>query len=285
VGEGFFDRSNLAEAAEDKRQSAHLGDNGMRLPNLLTGTAVVFLILTTLCGCGKRGALIAPEALVPAPISNLAVLQQGDHFQISWSAPTKEQGGAHLKDLAGFILFRRVLLPANQDCEECAGAYAERARIDLQYLQDTRLVGNLYLFDDRDLKKELTYQYKVRSLSADGAQSRDSNKAHRTAFTAPFPPVLEANSSATGVVLSFVAIPPEEGKLAGYNIFRSKSGQPMPLAPLNPKPLNLNTYEDKEVQIGLQYDYTVRAVVAFPNGETADSAPSNEASGTLLERD
>jgi predicted small lipoprotein YifL len=257
----------------------------MRLPNLLTGTAVVFLILTTLCGCGKRGALIAPEALVPAPVTNLTVIQQGDHFQVSWSAPTKEQGGAHLKDLAGFILFRRVLLPADQDCEECAGAYAERARIDLEYLQDTRRVGSLYLFDDRDLKKELSYQYKVRSFSADGAQSRDSNKAHRTAVTAPFPPVLEALSSNSGVVLAFVAIPPEEGKLVGYNIFRSKSGQPMPRTPLNPKPLNTNNYEDKEVQIGVQYDYTVTTVVVLPNGETADSAPSNEASGTMLERD
>jgi predicted small lipoprotein YifL len=257
----------------------------MRLPNLLTGTAVVFLILFTLCGCGKRGALIPPEALVPAPVTNLAVVQQGDHFQVSWSAPTKEQGGTRLKDLAGFILFRRVLLPANQDCEECAGAYAERARIDLEYLQDTRHIGNLYFFDDRDLKKDLSYQYKVRSFSADGAQSRDSNKAHHTAVSAPFPPVLEALSSSSGVVLAFVAIPPEEGKLLGYSIFRSRSGQPAPLTPLTPKPLNANKYEDQEVQIGVQYDYSVRTVVVLPNGETAESAFSNQASGTMLERD
>jgi len=257
----------------------------MRLSNLITGTALGLLILMSLCGCGKRGALIAPEALVPAPISNLTVIQQGDHFQVSWSAPTKEQGGTRLKDLAGFILFRRVLLPPNLDCEECAGAYAERARIDLEYLQGTRKIGNLFLFDDRDLKKEVSYQYKVRSFSPDGAQSRDSNKAHHIAATAPFPPVLEALSSSSGVVLAFVAIPPEDGKLFGYSIFRSKSGQPAPLTPLNPKPLSANKYEDKEVLVGVQYDYSVRAVAVLPNGETVESAPSNQVSGTMLERD
>jgi predicted small lipoprotein YifL len=257
----------------------------MRISRLFTGTLIVPLLLLALCGCGKKGALIAPETLVPAPITNLSLAQKGGFFQVSWSAPSKEQGGAHLKDLAGFLLFRRVLLPPNLDCDECAGAYAERARIDLDYLKETRKVGNLYLFDDHDLKEGVSYQYKIRSYSADGAQSRDSNRAHHSAALPPLPPVLEALSSSTGVVLSFVAIPPEQGQLLGYNVYRSLSGQPLPRSPLNTAPITGNTYEDKAVLIGVHYSYVVRAVAVLPNGETVESVPSNSAEGTLQERD
>ena len=248
--------------------------------------SLLLLLLTlTLCGCGKKGALIPPESLVPAPVTNLALAQQGDLFQASWSAPVKEEGGSRLKDLAGFLLFRRVLLPAGQDCDDCPGAYAERARIDLDYLREARRVGDLFLFDDRDLKLGVSYQYKVRSFTKDGTQSRDSNRAHRTAVTPPLPPVLEALSSSSGVVLAFVAIPPEAGTLTGYNIYRSKSGEPLPLAPLNPKPVTSNNYEDTALLVGVHYSYAVRTVATQPNGEAVESPPSNFAEGTMLERD
>ena len=246
---------------------------------------MVSLLLLSLVGCGKKGALIPPEALVPAPIGNLAVTQQGNYFRLSWSAPSKEVGGARLKDLAGFLLFRRVLLPANQDCDECQGAYAERARIDLDYPGEIRRSGDLYLFDDHDLKLGESYQYKVRSFTKEGAQSRDSNRAHRGAVTPPLPPVLEALSSSAGVVLAFVALPPEQGKLVGYNVYRGKSDQPLPLFPLNPKPVTGNNYEDKALLVGVHYSYAVRTVAEMPNGETVESAPSNLADGTMLERD
>jgi predicted small lipoprotein YifL len=272
--------SALAERTFNSR------NNAMRIPRFNTAAVVVsLLILSALTGCGKKGALIPPEALVPAPVSNLAVAQKSGFFQVSWSAPTKEQGGRRLTDLAGFILFRRVLLPAELDCDECPGAYAERARITLDYLGETRQVGNLYLFDDHDLKESVSYQYKVRSFSVEGAESRDSNRAHRTAVTPPLPPVLEALSSSTGVVLAFVAIPPEAGKLLGYNIYRSQKGEPAPLSPLNPKPVSANKYEDKALLLGVHYSYSVRTVAVMPNEELVESAPSNLAEGSMLERD
>ena len=81
-----------------------------------------------LAGCGKKGPLVPPEALVPAPVANLAVAQKGARFQVSWSAPGKQEGGATLRDLAGFLLFRRPLLPPAEDCDECPSAYRQLAR-------------------------------------------------------------------------------------------------------------------------------------------------------------
>jgi predicted small lipoprotein YifL len=251
----------------------------------LKSLLLLLVLLATLSGCGKRGALVPPEALVPAPINDLAATQRGNFLQVSWTAPTKLEGGGHLKDLAGFILFRRVVLPTNQDCDTCPGAYAERARIGLDYLKDVTRSGNRYLFDDYDLKADQTYQYKVRSFSAEGTESRDSNRARRSVVIPPLPPVLEAASSPSSVVLSFVAIPPEQGKLVGYNIYRSQTGQPLPFTPLNLKPVPANIYEDKTPLIGVHYSYSVRAVAELPGGESVESAPSNVAEGTLQERD
>jgi len=124
----------------------------------------------------------------------------------------------------------------------------------------------------------------VRSFTTERSESKDSNKVRLTAVTPPLPPVLEALSSATGVVLAFVALPPEEGTFVGYNIYRAKAGGEMPLAPLNAAPLNSTTYEDKELLVGVRYLYTVTSVATI-YGKAVESAPSNEAEGAISERD
>ena len=253
------------------------------LRGLLHGLLLV-TALALLSGCGKRGRLVPPEALVPAPVSNLAAGQKGGRIEVSWSAPSRQEGGAPLQDLAGFLLFRRPVLPPAEDCEECPGAYRELARIDIDYPKGARRAGNLWIYDDYDLKRGSAYQYKLRSFTADGAQSKDSNKVRRSALTPPLPPVLEALSSATGIVLAFVALPPEEGTLIGYNIYRSKKGSEMPLTPLNPAPITGNTYQDQEPLVGVPYRYTVTTVAAL-GGETLESAPSNLVEAAVPERD
>lgn len=242
---------------------------------------LLLLALALLCACGKRGALVPPEALVPAPVTNLALAQKGGRIQVSWSAPSRQVGGESLRDLAGFLLFRRTVLPPDQDCEECPGAYTQLARIDLEYPAPARRSGGLWIYDDFDLKKGRTYQYKVRSFTTEGAQSGESNLARRTVMQPPLPPVLEAASSAAEVTLSFVALPPEEGKLVGYNIYRSRKGDEVPLVPLNREPVTANTYQDKVPMFGATYLYSV-TTVADLDGAVAESAPSNVVEGALL---
>ena len=239
------------------------------------------LALSLLSGCGKRGALVPPEALVPAPVSDLALAQKGGRFQVSWSAPSRQEGGGALSDLAGFLLLRRVVLPPGEDCEECPSAYSQLAKVDLDYPQGARQLGNLWLYDDFDLKAGRVYQYKLRSFTTGRAQSKDSNRARRTVLIPPLPPVLEAQSSATEVTLSFVALPPEQGTLLGYNIYRSKKDEELPLSPLNPAPVTGNTYRDRLSQLGVSYSYAVTSVAEL-DGETVESAPSNLVEGTLL---
>ena len=242
---------------------------------------VLVLLLLSLAGCGKRGVLVPPESLAPAPVGDLALAQKGGRIQVSWSAPSRQEGGEPLSDLAGFLLFRRAVLPPAEDCEECPSAYAQLARIDVNYPEPARRSGSLWLYDDFDLKLGRVYQYKVRSYTTAGAQSKDSNRARRAVLIPPLPPVLEAASSASEVTLSFVALPPEQGTLVGYNVYRSKKGEPAPPTPLNPAPLTANTYQDKPAQFDTAYSYSVTSIAAL-DGETVESAPSNVAEGSLL---
>jgi predicted small lipoprotein YifL len=236
-------------------------------------------------GCGKKGPLIPPEALAPAPVSDLAVAQKGAKFEVSWTAPSKQEGGAPLRDLAGFLLFRRIVLPAAQDCEECPTAYDHPARLDLDYLQGvvTR-IGNRFILADRDIQNGQTYQYKLRSYTEDGIESKDSNKSRRIDVLPPAPPVVEALSSANGVVVAFVAPPPPEGSLVGYNIYRAKSGTPIPLIPLNSAPIMAKAFEDKEILPGVKYSYAV-TTVANVKGEVVESTPSKVVEGAMTERE
>jgi predicted small lipoprotein YifL len=251
------------------------------------GPALCSLLLAAalgLSGCGKKGPLVPPEALAPAPVYDLALAQKGGRFLVSWSAPSREEGGAQLHDLAGFLLFRRVVLPPAEDCEECPTAYRELAHVDLDYLKGVRRIGNRFSYDDSDLTKGKTYQYKLRSFMSDGTQSKDSNKARRTVLAPPPPPVLEALPTPNSLVLAFVAPQPEQGALTGYNVYRSKSGEAMPSAPLNAAPITAKTYEDKNVLVGVRYSYTATSLTTV-SGETAESLPSNRVEAALTERD
>jgi fibronectin type 3 domain-containing protein/predicted small lipoprotein YifL len=245
-------------------------------------TFVMFTVIL-LAGCGKKGALVSPEALAPAPIVDLRVEQKGGQFLVSWSRPGAAEGGGALKDLAGFRVFKREVLPPGEDCEECPTAYRLVTSVDLEYPQGVMVAGNRYLFRDGDLADGKTYRYKVLSVQKNGTMSRTSNRAGRKKVIPPLPVVLKAVSSLEGVVLEWGGAPsPANGRIEGYTIYRKQSSDNGYLAPLNGTPVRETTFEDKRLEWGKRYDYAVRTVSVI-DGETVESVPSNEVPGALVE--
>ncbi len=243
---------------------------------------LVFVVLI-LAGCGRKGPLMAPEALAPAPIGDLRVEQKGAQFQVSWSRPAEELGGRPLRDLARFQLFRREVLPPGEDCEECPDAYRLLKSVDLEFLQGVAMVGPRYIYADSDLAEGKTYRYKAVSLKRDGTTSRISNRADRKKVTPPLPPVLKETSSLSGVVLEWSGgAPPVNGQIAGYAIYRKQSGETHYLNPLTGAPVKETVFEDTQLEWGKRYDYVVRTV-AVVAGETVESDPSNEVKGALTQ--
>ena len=82
-------------------------------------TFFLFILILLLVGCGKKGALIPPEALVPAPVGDPQVTQRGETFRVSWTAPSREESGRPLQGGVRFRLYRREVLPPGQDCSTC----------------------------------------------------------------------------------------------------------------------------------------------------------------------
>ncbi|MGA2151250.1 MAG: lipoprotein, partial [Geobacteraceae bacterium] len=111
---------------------------------------LMITVLVLLAGCGRKGRLIPPEALRPAPVSDLQIAQKGESFQVYWSQPAEGEGKRPIKDLAGFHLFKREVLPPDEDCESCPNAYKSLKIVDLDYLQDVRRVGGRLFLSDAD---------------------------------------------------------------------------------------------------------------------------------------
>lgn len=244
---------------------------------------VICCLILLLAGCGKKGNLVPPEALVPAPVADLKVEQQGERFMVSWSRPGREEGGGALKDLAGFRLYRRELLPPGEDCEECPNAYRLVASVDLEYPQGVLVRGERFFFLDDEPAAGKGYRYKVVSYKRDGTLSRDSNRSGRKKVAPPRPPVVKALPSPSGVVLDWQAPQtPANGRIEGYNVYRKRGDEGVYLTPLNGAPLRETTFEDTRLERGVRYDYAVRTVVVVAR-ETVESELSGEVSGELAE--
>lgn len=241
------------------------------------------LLFFLVAACGRKGPLVPPEALLPAPVSDLKVAQQGERFQLSWTLPAKRVDGDVYGKLVGFRLFKREVLPPDEDCEACANAYRLEKSVDLAYLQDVRRSGDRLFVGDADVSAGTTYQYKVVGLNKDGTVSPDSNRARRKKVTPPAAPRLVANFTPTDIILHWedVAIP-ANGKIVGYNVYRWRGDGLPALFPLNGAPKQGPGYEDTRLVPGVTYVYVVRTVAEVA-GEMVESAPSNEAKGVLAE--
>jgi predicted small lipoprotein YifL len=243
-------------------------------------TLLLLSVLVLLSACGKRGPLVAPETLVPAPIKDLKVEQKGNRFQVCWSAPGREEWGGPLTDLAGFRVFRREVLPPDEDCETCPSAYRQVKTVDPEYLRDVLRYGSLYCFFDTELTDGKTYQYKVISVDAEGASSQDSNKVRRKKAAPVPPPRLSAVPAPRGVMLQWKQDAlPVGGVLEGFAVYRRQEGEGfMPLSPLTVVKADAAGFEDPGMEHGMPYRYAVRTVAVI-DGEKVESDLSNEVEG------
>lgn len=246
-------------------------------------TMMLFILLVaaaSLAACGKKGQLVPPEALVPAPATDLQVRQQGDGFRISWVAPGKEERGRPLRDLAGFRLYRHEVLPPGEDCLACPESWLLVRNIDLEYLRDVQRSGDRFSCVDRDVRTGTSYRYSVTAVSRRGAVGRPAFGEPRKKVPAPFSPILQAVPSPTAVTLEFVAIPPPGSSRLGFNVYRQRPGEPAPATPLTPSPVPGPTFTDQQLERSVVYRYTVTAVVRV-DGEEVESGPSNEVDASL----
>lgn len=240
-------------------------------------------LLLSVTACGKKSPLVYPDMLVPAAPSDLSIQQSGRSLKLSFVLPSKDLAGRAIGGVSGVTILKRDEAPGQGAvCPSCTTDFFLFRKLNLELLPaDSQRYGSLLIVLDGDVQTGRSYTYRVSTLTSERQEGALSPPQSAVMALAPLPPVLQAVSQPTQIQLEFVGLPPVEGVIAGYNIYRTIKGQPLPLLPLNRKPLSANRYLDEGLNRGTTYVYAVRTVVQLPTGARVESGQSNEAEGRL----
>lgn len=126
-----------------------------------------------LAGCGKRGDPRAPELATPETIRDLRVKAESRGIALTWSRPMRYVDGKELRDLAGFVIFRKEI---SKSCPDCPVPYRERAVVNVED-QEKFMKTRQFRFIDQELSSQTTYRYRVFSRLMDDSLSDPSNEA------------------------------------------------------------------------------------------------------------
>ena len=133
---------------------------------------LVIMLAVAANACGKKSDPRAPELATPKLITNLAARSSADGVALTWNRPTEYVDGSALKDLASFVIFRKEVSPS---CLDCPVPYRELTTVNVEDREKfVRL--KQYRFDDREVRSNTIYRYRVSSQLFDGTLSGPSNE-------------------------------------------------------------------------------------------------------------
>ena len=137
---------------------------------------LVLMLVVSGSACGKKGDPRAPELVTPKLITNLAARPAADSVALTWNRPTEYVDGSELKDLASFVIFRKEI---SQSCLDCPVPYRQLTTVNVEDREKfVRL--KQYRFDDREVRANTIYRYRVSSQLFDGSLSGPSNEVEIT---------------------------------------------------------------------------------------------------------
>ncbi|MGH7829846.1 MAG: hypothetical protein ACREP8_06670 [Candidatus Binatia bacterium] len=134
---------------------------------LTVGCCLMFFL-----GCGKKGDPRAPELAMPETIRDLRAGVEDRGVVLTWSRPTRYVDGKDLRDLAGFVIFRKDV---SKNCPDCPVPYRQRAEVNVED-QEKFVKKREYRFVDQELTPQTIYRYRVFSKLRDGSLSEPSNE-------------------------------------------------------------------------------------------------------------
>jgi len=255
------------------------------------------LLAVAAAGCGKKGDPLPPLPTRPARTRDLAVEQQGESAELSFTFPSARVDGAQLRDLVEIDVYRMESPSPSLTSEKtAAGARSDRAPIsgerrraeaerrrEEQIVATSRRVatipsdlfpaatrGDHVVWRD-DLRPFVSLPHPpplawaVVTVRRNGERSEVSNIATLDPSVPPQAPEdLVADAAPAQVCLEWR--PPEKDlagapvEIAGYRVYRRLFSEPDYGLPLNAEPVPTADFSDTSAAYGSTYVYTVTAV-------------------------
>jgi hypothetical protein len=234
-------------------------ENGKRKTVLLGLLCLVLLA----AACGKKMTPYAPDRVLPAPVREFRLGQEGNSLVVSWLLPRENLLGQPLTQVQGCRVYRAAVKGVSAEAL-ASGDFVLYADIDLAYPQRGEVRGEAMLFRDRELTPGQRYYYRVAAYDQDGYLGGWSRTLSHAWGWLPRPPrELKVVPGDKIVSLSWAPVTTlEDGSpaqdLAGYVVYRL-SGQG-PWIRLTPAPAVKNNFQDVAVLNDVEYTYKVVAL-------------------------
>lgn len=247
-------------------------------------SALLVALSLMAAACGRRGALLYPDMLIPAAPASVTAQQSGSVVKLQFALPDKDRAGRAVRGVSGVKISRRAAETGQKDvCRSCMADYTLFSTIYLDHLPGTtQRFGSRLVVLDGDVGAGNSYSYSIVPFTADGVDGSPSAPAEvRVASPAVPAPVLKIESLPTEVRLQITFHPLIAARMLGYNIYRSPAATPRSYLPLNGEPLKGDEYIDAALERGVKYRYSARALVVRASGDVAESAESDMVEGML----
>ena len=109
----------------------------------------------------------APDRVLPAPVREFRLAQEGDSLVVSWLLPRENLLGQPLTQVQGCRVYRAAVKGLTPEALGSAD-FVLYADIDLAYPQRGEVQGEAMLFRDRELAPDHRYYYRVAAYDQDG---------------------------------------------------------------------------------------------------------------------
>ena len=252
--------------------------------------ALVFAC-ASLMGCGVQGPPRPPRIEMPEKILDLAVIQKGSVFELSFTRPVLATDGERLTKPLEFEIFRTITGPGGASKELKMGPVPWKTLYfdELQNFSGGEKIVFPLTLSVQEYSQSLgsTFTFAVRGFTR-GFHGRriegDDSNIVRTVLLDVCAPVdgLEIKTTEKALILNWT--PPSHSllgrTLAGpltYRVYRSLAGKPGTFQMLGDAAAPV--YSDSDFAFGHNYFYKVRAVLT-QTGQTAESEDSSVAAIT-----
>jgi hypothetical protein len=240
---------------------------------------LILAIVLAAVSCGKKKTPLGPDEVLPAPVREFRLSQEGDALVVSWLLPRVNLLGQPLTQAAGCRVYRAEVRSVSTE-SPCPLDFVLYVDIDLAYPSQGEVQGEAMLFKDRELAPGRRYWYRVAAYDQGGYLGGWSKTLSHAWGVLPLAPrELKAAAGDKVVGLSWTAVdrladgsPARD--LAGYLLWRRSGGEAW--LRITPEPVTALAYQDLAVLNDVEYTYKVQAVrrLAGAGGELLASRDS-----------